>query len=109
MDLLVHPALPPEALSLVILEALDSGVPVVAARTGGIPEMVRDGFNGLLVPPGDEEALRDALQHILESEATRKRLQAGARAGLDSRFLPERFSVSIRNVVGQFCPEQERP
>lgn len=109
MDLLVHPALPPEALSLVILEALDSGVPVVAARTGGIPEMVRDGFNGLLVPPGDEEALRDALQRILESEATRKSLQAGARAGLDSRFLPERFSFSIRNVVGQFCPEQERP
>ena len=107
MDLLVHPALPPEALSVVILEALDAGVPVVAARTGGIPEMVRDGFNGLLVPAGDEEALRDALKLVLENDTTRKRIQAGARSGLDSRFLPERFSSSIRSVVGQFCPQQE--
>jgi len=106
MDVLVHPALPPEALSIVILEALDSGVPVVAARTGGIPEMIRDGFNGLLVPPGDEVALRQALEVVLENDAARARLQAGARSGLDNRFLPERFSFSIRSVIGEFCPQE---
>jgi len=108
MDVFVHPALPPEALSIVILEALDSGVPVVATRTGGIPEMIQDGFNGLLVPPGDDISLRRALELILENDAARERLQAGARAGLDHRFRPERFSFSIRRVIGELCPQQDR-
>jgi glycosyltransferase involved in cell wall biosynthesis len=108
MDVLVHPALPPEALSIVILEALNSGVPVVATMTGGIPEMIQDGFNGLLVPPGDELALRQALELILENDQVRERLQEGARSGLDYRFLPERFSFSIRSVIGELCPQHER-
>jgi len=108
MDVFVHPALPPEALSIVILEALDSGVPVVATRTGGIPEMIQDGFNGLLVPPGDDISLRRALELILGNDAARERLQAGARAGLDHRFLPERFTFSIRRVIGELCPQQDR-
>jgi glycosyltransferase involved in cell wall biosynthesis len=108
MDFLVHPALPPEALSIVILEALNAGIPVVATKTAGIPELVQDGFNGLLVPPEDEVALRQALELIIENAAARERLQAGARAGLDERFLPERFSFSIRSIIGEFCLQQER-
>jgi glycosyltransferase involved in cell wall biosynthesis len=108
MDILVHPAFPPEALSIVVLEALNSGVPIIATKTGGIPEMVQDGFNGLLVPPGDEDALRHALELILQDPVIRERLQTGARHGLDNRFLPERFSFSIRSVIGEFCPQQER-
>jgi len=68
--------------------------------------MIRDGFNGLLVPPGDEVALRQALEVVLENDAARARLQAGARSGLDNRFLPERFSFSIRSVIGEFCPQE---
>jgi glycosyltransferase involved in cell wall biosynthesis len=50
----------------VIVEALASGVPVVASRVGGIPDLIRDGENGMLVPPADSDALADALQTVLE-------------------------------------------
>jgi len=70
--------------------------------------MIQDGFNGLLVPPGDDISLRRALKLILENDAARERLQAGARAGLDHRFRPERFSFSIRRVIGELCPQQDR-
>ncbi len=52
LDLVVHPALM-EGLGVSLLQAASAGVPIVASRVGGIPEAVRDGENGLLVPPGD--------------------------------------------------------
>ena len=48
-------------MPLVVLEALQHGVPVIASWTGGIPEVIRHGSNGLLVPPGDEVALAGTL------------------------------------------------
>ena len=55
MDALIQPsaANAGEAMPLAVLEALREGVPVIASRTGGIPEVVHDGDNGLLLPPGD--------------------------------------------------------
>src|SRR6185436_10657317 len=60
LDLLVVPSLWWENSPLTVLEALAAGVPVVASRTGGVPEVVPEGA-GILVPPGDVEALRAAL------------------------------------------------
>ena len=102
MDVLAHPALV-EAMCLVILEALQQGVPVIAARTGGIPEVVKDGSNGLLVPPDDADALGEALRLFLENGVVRGRLQAGARAGLDSRFWPETYSAGARETIMELC------
>jgi glycosyltransferase involved in cell wall biosynthesis len=65
IDLLVVPSLWWENSPLVVLEALAAGVPVVASRTGGVPEIVPDGA-GLLVPPGDVAALRTALEDVIE-------------------------------------------
>jgi glycosyltransferase involved in cell wall biosynthesis len=56
-----------ESLSNVILESMAAGRPVVAARIGGNPELVREGETGLLVAPDDEGALRDALELVLAS------------------------------------------
>ena len=64
LDLVVHPALM-EGLGLSLLEAAAAGVPVVASRVGGIPEVVRDGVNGLLVPPADAQALAAAIIRVL--------------------------------------------
>lgn len=65
---------------LVVLEALGSGVPVVASRVGGIPDQVTDGREGLLVPPGDAGALGAALARVLHDAGLRAALAAAGRA-----------------------------
>jgi glycosyltransferase involved in cell wall biosynthesis len=64
-DLLVVPSLWPENSPLVIHEAFMAGVPVVAARIGGIPELIMDGVNGLLYDPLSPDALADALLALI--------------------------------------------
>ncbi len=68
-----------EGLSHVLLEAMTSGVPVVASAVGGNLELVRDGANGLLVPFGDIAATRAALLRLLEDRPFATRLAAAAR------------------------------
>jgi glycosyltransferase involved in cell wall biosynthesis len=64
-DVLVVPSLWPENSPLVIHEAFMAGVPVVAARIGGIPELVNDGINGVLYDPASPAALADALRGLV--------------------------------------------
>jgi len=66
-----------EGLPLAVMEALALGVPVVATRVGGIPELVQDGHSGLLVAPRDPAALAGAILTLTDDE-TRTRLAAGA-------------------------------
>ena len=65
-DCFVLPSLA-ESFSMSLLEAMASGLPVVASRIGGIPELVEDRINGRLVPPGNVEALVSALNWVLSS------------------------------------------
>lgn len=87
LDLLVHPARM-EGLGVILLQASAAGVPMVAARAGGIPEVVREGVNGLLVPPGEPAALAAAVLRVLGDPALAARLQAGGR-----RLASEEFSI----------------
>jgi glycosyltransferase involved in cell wall biosynthesis len=66
------------------VEALSVGVPVVSTAVGGVPEVVIDGENGLLVPPGDPEALATALRRILEEPGLRHRLAAEAKPSVEA-------------------------
>ncbi|MFF0051728.1 glycosyltransferase [Streptomyces sp. NPDC005498] len=68
-----------EALPVVVMEALASGVPVVATEVGGIPDLVRDGDNGILVQPGSPQRLTEAILRIMRPEV-RSVLAAGALA-----------------------------
>lgn len=70
-----------EGLPMSVLEAFAAGVPVVCTPVGGLPEVVVDGGNGLLVPPGDVKSLGNAILRLLEDESLRARLAAG---GLDT-------------------------
>lgn len=76
-DLLVWPAIR-EAYGMAILEAQAAGVPVVAGRTGGVPDIVRDGETGLLPPVGDAAAFADALRALLDDPARRRAMAARA-------------------------------
>jgi glycosyltransferase involved in cell wall biosynthesis len=65
-----------EPCPTVALEAMATGTPIVASAVGGITQLISDGRNGLLVAPGDANALRNAIRHLLESPETRSRLAA---------------------------------
>lgn len=69
-----------------VLEPMAYGKAVVATAVGGIPEMIVDGRTGLLVPPGDEVALADALESVLRDPALAARLGAAARERVASEF-----------------------
>jgi glycosyltransferase involved in cell wall biosynthesis len=61
-----------------VLEALAVGTPVIATAVGGVPELVQDGVNGLLVPPGDPVATADAVRRFFSDGELRERLRSGA-------------------------------
>lgn len=75
-----------EGLPVSIVEALACGLPVVSTPVGGIPEAVRDGYNGLIVPARDAAALADAMQRLLDDPALYERLKANARKSVLARF-----------------------
>ena len=68
-----------EELPSVLIEGMAAGLPVIASRVGGIPALVEDDVNGLLVPPGDPAALAAAISRILTEPGTAARLAAAAR------------------------------
>jgi len=78
MDIFVLPSVI-EGLSYSILEAMASGVPVVATRVGGNGELIREGIDGHLVPPGDRSALIDALMHLISDEKARRAMGSKVR------------------------------
>jgi glycosyltransferase involved in cell wall biosynthesis len=80
-----------EGLPLAILEGMHSGNAIVASRTSGIPEAVRDELDGLLTPPGDVDALAAALRRLLEDRTLIQRLAASAQERARSRYSIERM------------------
>jgi phosphatidyl-myo-inositol alpha-mannosyltransferase len=75
-DVYCAPGLGGETLGIVLLEAMASGAPVVASRIPGYDETVRDGIDGILVPPADPDALASSLVSILTDEPRRRALAA---------------------------------
>jgi glycosyltransferase involved in cell wall biosynthesis len=97
-DLVVVPSVA-EAFGLVLAEALYLGRPVVASRAGGIPEIVDDGVDGVLVAPGDPAALADALERLLADEPRRARLAGAGREKVRRRF---GFEAMVRAYEGLY-------
>jgi glycosyltransferase involved in cell wall biosynthesis len=80
-----------EGLPVSVLEAMAAGLPVVASRVGGVPEVVVDGRTGVLVRPSDPDELAAALQRLVDHPALRRRLGAAGRARAEERFDLARF------------------
>jgi glycosyltransferase involved in cell wall biosynthesis len=90
LDLFVQPSMW-EGFGITVLEAMAAGLPVVATRVGGIPEVVRDGVTGLLVPPGDPGALAHACGEVLRDGDLASRLGDAGRIRVESLFPIERL------------------
>lgn len=84
-DLFVLPSAA-EACPMAVLQAMALGLPVVASRAGGIPEVVRDGIDGLLITTADDAALREALRVLTKDEELRRRLGTSAQERIRDRF-----------------------
>jgi glycosyltransferase involved in cell wall biosynthesis len=100
-DLLVLPSLY-EELGTILLEAMWMGVPIVASRTGGIPDIIDDGVNGLLVVPGDPEELARAIDRLLADPDLARRLGEAAREramDYDWGVLAERVLTIYRSLI----------
>ena len=90
-DVLAVPSVPTrdgrrEGIPVVLMEAMGSGVPVIASNLSGIPELVNDQQTGLLVPPRDARSLADALERYIQDPALRRRFGNAGRAKVIEEF-----------------------
>ncbi len=93
-EVFVAPSSGRESFGIVLVEAMASGVPVVASNIAGYREVVRDGVDGLLVPPNDPDSLAQAVRKVLSDGALAQRLQAAGQARAE-RFRWEVVTVEI--------------
>ncbi len=97
-DIVAVPSIAPDPLPRVVQEGMASGSLVIASATGGIPEAVEHGVSGLLVPPGDPDALAKVLTVALRRPEMGRRLGAEARKVVQSRFSPERHASQVTGL-----------
>jgi glycosyltransferase involved in cell wall biosynthesis len=98
-----------EGMGRVVVEALCRGRPVLGTRVGGIPDLVRDGVNGILVEPGDTRALAAALVRLLRDRELAERLAAGARESVEPWLAtPEEYAARVRAIIERVRPRLER-
>jgi glycosyltransferase involved in cell wall biosynthesis len=86
-----------EGLPVSILEAMAFGLPVIASKVGGIPEIVQDGITGILIPPGKPEALASAIIHLLERPAEAREMGKQGRTRIECDFNIGRMMGELEN------------
>jgi glycosyltransferase involved in cell wall biosynthesis len=105
LDLLIAPSTAAEATTRVILEACSAGVPVVAYANGGIPEIVRDGDNGFLVPECEPAALARKILAVAKMDL--RPLALRARADWERRFTLDRYQCEMTDAISQVIRARE--
>jgi len=97
LDILVHTARA-EPFGRVLMEAMAAGVPVVAFADGGVPDVVRDGETGILIPPGDVERMARAVRELGADAERRRRMGQAGRAHVASHFSAEAVARQMEQV-----------
>jgi phosphatidyl-myo-inositol dimannoside synthase len=87
-----------EGFGLVYLEAMRAGKPCIASP-GAAAEIIEDGVHGLIVEPGDRDAVTAAIVRLFVDQPLRQRLGAAAAARVDERFTPERFAARLSELL----------
>jgi len=99
MDVYVHPALM-EGFGIAVLEAMAMCKPVVATTTGGLPEIVQDGQTGVLVPPGEPDALARAIVGLLQDSTRRIAMGRSGRSRVETLFTVEAMMDRLITAYG---------
>jgi glycosyltransferase involved in cell wall biosynthesis len=94
-----------EGFGMVLVEAMASGLPIVATRSGGIADVVTDGVTGLLVEERDPVALATAAGRLLDDPALAQRLADAAHADLEARFAPEAIARGYEAIYRRAVAE----
>ncbi len=107
MSVFVLPSLN-EGMGRALVEAMAAGRPVIATRVGGVPALIQDCQNGMLVPPGDVTALTRALSQILSRPDWAKELGEEASISIDKRFDADEMVRMVEAVYDEVSPHAER-
>lgn len=89
-----------EGLPMSVLEAMARGIPTVATPVGGIPQVINDGVDGVVIPVDNHQALAVALNHLLESSELRKEMGTLARKKILSSF---DINLLLSEILGIYC------
>jgi glycosyltransferase involved in cell wall biosynthesis len=108
-DLAVLAPIAGESFGIALLEAYATGRPCVATDVGGVKDLVVDGETGLLVPPGDDEALAAAILKLLSDAGLRARLGAAGRARVLERFTPAKLADWAEEVFKGLARDRAEP
>src|SRR5690606_9493400 len=98
MDLFVLLSLFGEGLPMVVLEAMASGVPIVATEVEGVPEAIRPNQDGLLVPPHDAPRLAEAIERFIARDVDWNAFRVSALARQRERFSDQSMAAGVAEV-----------
>lgn len=107
-DICVVPSIWDEPLGLVVLEAMATKTPVVVTRKGGIPLMVKDGYNGLFIRPRNAKEITEKVNILLSNEQLRKKMGERARQTVLEKFTWEKIAVRFEKMYEEFKKNGKR-
>lgn len=99
------PSIEREGLPRALIEAMAQGVPPVASRTGGIPEIIEDGSSGILTSPGSPGQIAEAIMRLASSKALAAGMGAAARQRIAVHFNIDKTVASMRNLLNNMLTE----
>lgn len=109
VDALVLPSLFGEGMPMVVLEAMAVGLPIVASAVEGVPEVVRDGQDGLLVPPNDIEALAAALLRLLDDRPAARSMGDSARRRQRDTYSDTAMTAGVSRIYDRLLGRNRVP
>ena len=109
LDIFVLPSLN-EGMGRVLVEAMAAGRPIVASKVGGIPDLISQGKNGLLVPPADPKALARGIALLIEDPDTRRQMGDNGRtmaARFGSNSMVQKIDRLYRELLRENMPPEK--
>lgn len=101
LDVLIHASTRPEPFGRTLIEAMAAGIPVIAARDGGVPEIIPSDAYGVLTPPGDAGALAEAMLGLHANAGRRRALAENGRRRVGEQFSEAAISAAVSRIYDQ--------